>query len=103
MKVYISGPATGHPDDNLPAFLDAAHDITAAFHDPIVPHCFVTSVCSWEAAMRACIRIMMSADAVLVLPGWEKSRGACLEVQIATALSIPVDNDLDSLLRGAIR
>lgn len=40
--------------------------------------------------MRAAVDSLSSADAVAVLPGWEASRGACLEVLIAAALELPV-------------
>jgi hypothetical protein len=103
MTVYISGPVTGLPDDNLPAFTAVADAVDAAFHHPIVPHYFVRRGCTWEAAMRACIRIMMSADALILLPGWAESRGACLEAQIANELGIPAYLSIDDFIKAAAR
>lgn len=40
--------------------------------------------------MRADIKALCDCDHVVVLPGWEKSRGATLEVFIATQLGMRV-------------
>ena len=42
------------------------------------------------AYMRSAVATLHMADAVAVLPGWEASRGVCLEVLIAAAMEIPV-------------
>jgi hypothetical protein len=65
-----------------------------AGHTPIVPHDFVQKGMTWEESMRACIRVMMSADAVLVLPGWEGSRGALVEVRIARDIGMVVSEEI---------
>lgn len=97
MKVYISGPVTGLPGGNEPAFRQAAIDLSNALHEPIVPHDFVRHSSTWATAMRACIRAMMSADAVLLLDGWNASRGALIEVYIAREIGIPVYERFDDL------
>jgi len=40
--------------------------------------------------MRLDIPALMASDGVVVLPGWERSRGASLEVWIALDLDLPV-------------
>lgn len=45
---------------------------------------------SWEAAMKRSIFRMLSCDAVYLLPGWTRSRGARLEVFLAGELGIPI-------------
>jgi hypothetical protein len=94
MNIYISGPVTGVPENNLPAFSAAAFRVMDAGHTPIVPHDFVQKGMTWEDSMRVCIRVMMSADAVLVLPGWEGSRGALVEVRIARDIGMPVSEEI---------
>ena len=42
------------------------------------------------------------SDAVLVIPGYEKSKGTLAEIKRAVELGIPVFYDLDNLSRGAL-
>lgn len=92
IKAYISGPITGKPDGNKPAFAAAAKTLRADGwlvvnpHDVNAKHPGV-----WESHMRADIQALMKCDYVRLLPGWSRSRGARLEVAIANALGIPVD------------
>ena len=41
---------------------------------------------TWETCMKRDIKALVDMDAIVLLPGWENSRGACLENHIATAL-----------------
>ena len=47
-----------------------------------------------ELVVRDCMRRdlheLMECDVILMLPGWENSRGAIAEHAVATAMSIPV-------------
>jgi hypothetical protein len=40
--------------------------------------------------MREALRLMLTADAVALLPGWEDSRGALLERHVAMQLGMIV-------------
>jgi hypothetical protein len=93
--VYIAGPMRGRPDMNFPAFLHAAERLRAlgfevkcpAEPDPSAgfdPHDLrpaLASVLSW---------IVRHAGAVVVLPGWEQSRGCRAEIAAAQAVGTPV-------------
>lgn len=45
---------------------------------------------TWQDHMRADIKMMMGADIVVLLPGWEASRGATIEKELALSLGIAV-------------
>ena len=91
MKIYISGPISGLPDGNFEAFREAEEAITERGHTAINPHTDCAGfIGGWSDYMRADIRAMMDADAVLMLPDWEKSRGAALEMQLAMQLNIHI-------------
>lgn len=102
MKLYVAGPMTGYTDWNFAAFFAGADQLRALGHEPINPaendgttlaeavagaH---ASTASWSDYMRLDIRHISRADAVCVLPGWQQSKGATLEVDIATRLGLPI-------------
>jgi hypothetical protein len=95
---YISGPMTGLPDYNYPAFKEAAKKLRAIKVEVLSPeemdkkHGFH----SREEALRRDIEFVCQAKSVCVLPGWQGSFGAVLEVDVARALSLPIF-DIDTL------
>jgi hypothetical protein len=90
MIVYLSGPMTGIEEFNFPAFHSAATDLRAKGFEVISPAEIEHPIQTWEACMRNDIRELMRADKVAVLPGWEKSKGAKIEVQLASALGMDI-------------
>lgn len=90
-RVYISGPMTGLPDFNYPAFKAAAEllrakgiEVENPAENPI-PDCG-----SWAGYMRFALVQICRCDAVFMLPGWEKSKGARLELHVAQQLGLQV-------------
>lgn len=91
--VYLSGPMTGLPDLNFPAFHAAAADLRARGVHVINPaEINPDSQMSWEACMRADIRALCDCDVLVLLPGWEKSKGAHLELHIAHRLGLSIQS-----------
>lgn len=109
MRVYIAGPMTGHPHYNVAEFeyaaaawRDAGHEVETPFDansrvwwkhhkrgfDPR------SDTCDWgDPILREMfaedVQTLLSSDAIVLLRGWRKSKGATLEVSIATAFGIP--------------
>ena len=96
-RLYIAGPMTGLPEFNYPAFrvaeaqlralgFDVLNPVNAEDHNPTPgePQ-------AWDWYMRHALRMVIDAEGLAVLPNWWKSRGAMLEVQVATALGMPVE------------
>lgn len=91
-RVYIAGPMTDLPDLNYPAFNAAAAILRRAGHfvenpaenDP--PNADPT----WADWMRLGLTQMLRCQAVLLLDGWQGSRGAVIEARMATALGLTV-------------
>lgn len=90
MIIYISGPMSGLPEFNFPAFTEAAKKLRELGHIVISPHEIEQPALTWEACMRQDIKQLMDADMVVVLPGWEKSKGANIEVDIAIGLGMQI-------------
>jgi nucleoside 2-deoxyribosyltransferase len=107
MKLYIAGPMRGLPEFNFPAFHEAAAFLRAAGcevvnpaeHDlemypdlpswpgyadgniAICPQFDAAATLAWDLQQVA------ECDAVAVLPGWQNSSGANLEVSLARLLN----------------
>lgn len=91
--IYISGPMTGLPDYNYPLFHGVAAALRRRSFAVINPAEFFGGKAdrTRNEYMRESILRLMEADGVVLLPGWEKSQGALLEVAIAKELDIPIN------------
>lgn len=90
MRVYISGPITGHDDAEV-EFSVAESALEQKGHEPVNPFKLNHDHGkTWGEYMRVDVAAMMTCDAVLALPGWQVSRGADIEVRLALSLGIPV-------------
>ncbi len=90
MKLYLSGPMTGLPDLNFPAFEEAAGALRAKGHEVFSPHEIEGPTRPWAEYLRIDLRAVLDAEAVAYLPGWARSKGAKLEIHVATELGMPV-------------
>lgn len=112
MKVYIAGPMSGIPKFNIPAFDTAALLLREEGHVVVSPaeldgpetretllasatgaHADLPSGETWGFYLARDIRLIVDdgIEAVAVLDGWHKSRGAKLETFVAAAIrELPV-------------
>ncbi len=109
LKYYIAGPMTGIPQFNIPAF-DAAtkllryngYDITSpaeldsaemrrlALLSPDGAIGDVLSEGTWGDCLARDVKMIADElDAIILLPGWEKSRGANLEAFVGLLCGKP--------------
>lgn len=102
-RIYISGPMTGLPELNFPAFNAAAHRLRALGHQVVNPaEVNPDTTMTWEQCMRADIKALCDCDTIALLPGWEASRGAHLEVHVAHRLGLTVCS-VESLLNQLLQ
>lgn len=93
MRVYISGPMSGIADFNFPVFNAAAAALRSAGYDVVNPAEVNTDQgMSWEQCLRADIKLLCDCDTLALLPGWENSKGAHLEVHVAHRLGLRVEH-----------
>lgn len=89
-RVYISGPMTGIEDLNREAFAEAEIRILEQGNIPINPHNFPEQK-SYEDYLLFDLEILAtSADAVVLLPGWEKSNGVRRELRFALEFNLEI-------------
>jgi hypothetical protein len=94
-KIYISGPMTGFPDYNYPAFFEAESRLQFLLQNATVLN--PARIDDNEEVkfqhdriyyIRKSIELILEATHVYVLPGWEKSEGAKLEIAIGKELGL---------------
>jgi hypothetical protein len=86
-SVYVAGPMSGLPEFNYPAFMEAERLLKEKNYRVENPACNSAPLNpTWENYMRLTIPQMLRCRGIALLDGWEDSRGAKLEVQIAVAL-----------------
>jgi hypothetical protein len=98
--VYIAGPMRGYPSANYPAFHAAEVRLRAAGWEVMNPAEMTERIDRWDPnaglphmpfdhVMRRDLRSVLAVGALALLPGWEHSEGALLEVRVAQALGLP--------------
>lgn len=93
MIVYISGPMSNMPDLNFPMFHKAAATLRASGYTVVNPAELDEAdpkQMEWHQYLRRDIEHLVKCDAIAMLPGFEKSKGACLELHIARELGMKV-------------
>lgn len=91
MKLYLSGPMTGYPHHNRPAFQAAAACLVAAGYDVVNP-------AEWEECkgwrhedyMRRDLPFVFGCDGVAVMTDAECSRGAREEIRLGRAIGLDI-------------
>jgi hypothetical protein len=98
MRLYITGPMTGLPDFNRPAFQRTTRILRSLGHwvmDPTELDSLPTKVGEvdtwvWKLFLSRDVAMLLSVelDGMVLLDGWERSRGSRLEVLTALLAGI---------------
>lgn len=96
----IAGLASGQAEDSFNRYGEMVVQLGGAYINPMHVRpwpgaCPKDSIKggqghTWACHMRADLLKMLEADAVLMLPGWERSHGARFEQHVAANVGIPV-------------
>jgi hypothetical protein len=90
-KVYLSGKISGLQDLNKPKFEKWEKILTDRGYNVINPHKIDHKGAElWVDFMKADIKALMDCEMIAVLDDWAQSRGAVLEVLIASALEYKI-------------
>lgn len=88
-RLYLSGPMSGYPECNYPAFMRHAAELEEVGYQVENPAAAAVGS-SYREILKEDIRQLMTCDGVAVMEGWWLSKGATIEVQIAGVLQMPV-------------
>lgn len=91
-KVYISGAIAYHDiNERKRAFADAERELERMGLEPVNP--FKNGLpeeAHWREHMRVDIALLLGCDYIYMLKGWELSKGAKLELDVASSCGIKV-------------
>lgn len=128
LRLYLGGPMTGKPQFNFPLFDAAERDLIAQGHDVVPPadlhdlevrrHALSSKTgdmadlprhLTWGEFLANDVRMIADdgIEAIVLLPGWESSRGARLEVFVGRLCGLPIylylDGDLALVPMAVLR
>lgn len=92
MRIYLSGAMSNRPNFGYDVFNAVTNVWRRLGHDIINPaeNFGGDQTRSYAEYMREDIRLLLTADAIAMLPGWEESKGAKFEFHTAQMLGLPV-------------
>lgn len=92
MKVYISGAISNRDPDEVRKDFERVEKLLSSLGWEVVNPLAngLTDAHTWEEHMRADLHLLLECDKVAMLPGWRESKGARLEVFVATELGMEV-------------
>lgn len=89
-RLYIAGPMSSYPENNYPAFNDAAKRLMDVGFEVVNPAGVHLEKCHYVDLLREDLRVMLECHGVAVLESWWESTGARNEVQVAGLLRMPI-------------
>lgn len=97
-KIYISGGISGYPlEERRAVFARAEEELWGRGYVPVNPFNNGVSLdASYGDHMRADLRMLLDCDGIYLLRGWESSRGACLERDVAAACDLSIMEEFTS-------
>ncbi len=91
-RVYVSGAIAHYNiDERKGAFANAERYLSLKGYEPVNP--FKNGLpdeAHWREHMRADIALLLGCDYIYMLQGWELSKGAKLELDVASSCGIKV-------------
>jgi hypothetical protein len=97
MIIYVAGKYSGDTDANIDAARLVAIDVWKSGNVAICPHLNTVHFeqvpdldLTWEDYLQGDFNIISRCDAMIMVPGWEDSRGAVAERVYAQSLAMPI-------------
>lgn len=100
-RIYLSGPMTGYPEFNFPAFHAAAEVLRAKGIEVHSPADIADTSMAYEYYMKLDVQMVIDSDAIVLLDGWEASPGANFELLVAILCGLDVWRYVDGEMVSA--
>lgn len=102
IRIYLAGPMSGILEHNFPAFNSLAAALRADGYTVVNPAELDNGETDkeWGYYIRRDLPVLLTCDRVVVLPGWQSSKGARIEVFTAFTVGMGV---FRSILLGNLR
>ena len=96
MKVYISGPISGLPYEQVEkAFNEAETRLQEQGYEVVNPlNNGLPTNATWNEHMRADLKLLLDCDAIYMLKGYQNSKGAMIEYDLARILHFGIIEQL---------
>lgn len=96
MKVYISGPITGLPYEEVEkAFSEAETRLQEQGYEVVNPlNNGLPRESTWNEHMRADLKLLLDCDAIYLLKGYQNSKVAMIEYDLARILHFDIIEQL---------
>ena len=94
MRAYISGKITGNSNYYM-EFEEGKKHVNELGYEAINPaklENIMPADATHDDYMSVCLPLLSLADAIYMIPGWETSKGACIEYGYAIAKGLAVLN-----------
>lgn len=99
MRFYVSGPMSNIEHHNFPAFYECEQDLESMGYQPLNPARryaddtwevasadVLDTPETWESCIRRDVVQVLNSEGIVLMPGWQKSRGACLELILSVSI-----------------
>jgi hypothetical protein len=101
MKLYLSGPITGNAN-YMDDFAEWKRRLIQYGYEVFSPASLGEGLSDWHSYLKRDIPFLVECDGVFAMPGWESSKGAQLEIDLARQLNMKcltiVDNQVVDLV-----
>lgn len=87
---YIAGPISGRLNTYEQEFAAAAQHLMELGAVVLNPAMLPIGLKSHQSYMNICLPMLREADSVVMLPGWQESKGAQMELDEARRIGMPV-------------
>lgn len=101
---YIAGPMRGLPENNFPMFFDVEEKLSQLGYTSLNParmdeeilgltarYALPTTAALRDFMIRDLPAMLKECNNVVLLPGWQNSRGACVEAYVGYMCGLGID------------